>query len=247
LRFVHIASALGAVVPIYNLQNADRYLNFTPETLAGIYSGSIKKWDDRAIKASNPGIALPDKNIVVIHRSDGSGSTFAWTDYLSKISPEWKEHVGANTTVSWPVGEGAERSEGIAAMVRQTPNSIGYVELIYAVQNELSFGAVRNAAGNFVKADLPSVTAAASSGAQISNSDFRISITNAPGKQAYPIATFTWLLLPADRGHTEKTGALLEFLQWMLTAGQKQCAGLGYAPLPSAVASKELQFLDTIK
>ena len=184
---------------------------------------------------------------MVVHRTDGSGTTFVWTDYLSKVDPDWKRRVGASTTVSWPVGLGAELNDGVAAMVRQTPDSIGYVELIYAVQHELSFGAVQNRAGNFIKADLSSVTAAASSVADTATSDFRFSITNAPGKQAYPIATFTWLLLPADRGDSQKTTALVEFLRWILTSGQKQCASLGYAPLPSSVANKELQILDIVK
>jgi phosphate ABC transporter phosphate-binding protein len=247
LMLMQIASVLGAVVPIYNLEFADRRLNFTPAALAGIYSGSIRNWDDPAIRASNPGIALPHKEIVVIHRTDGSGTTFVWTDYLSKVDPDWKKRVGASTTVSWPVGVGAELNEGVASMVRHTPNSIGYVELIYAIQHELSFGAVRNRAGNFIKADLSSVTAAASSMAVTPDSDFRISITDAPGKQAYPISTFTWLLLPLDRTDTRRTTALVEFLRWMLTSGQKQCASLGYAPLPSAVANKELQILDSLK
>jgi phosphate transport system substrate-binding protein len=247
LRVLHFASVLGAVVPIYNIKSADRRLNFTPKALAGIYSGSIKTWDDPVIKASNPGVALPHKEIVVVHRTDGSGTTFVWTDYLSKVDPEWKRRVGASTTVSWPVGVGAELNDGVAAMVRQTPDSIGYVELIYAIQHELSFGAVQNRAGNFIKADLSSVTAAAATAADTANSDFRFSITNAPGKQAYPISTFTWLLLPAERKDSQKTAALVEFLRWILTSGQKQCASLGYAPLPSAVANKELQILDTVK
>jgi phosphate ABC transporter phosphate-binding protein len=247
VRFLQFASVLGAVVPIYNVMTADRRLNFTPGALAGIYSGSIKNWDDPAIKASNPGVTLPHKEIVVVHRSDGSGTTFVWTDYLSKIDPDWKQRVGASTTVSWPVGLGAELNDGVAEMVRHIPNSIGYVELIYAIQHELSFGAVQNRAGNFIKADLSSITAAASSVADRTNTDFRFSITNAPGKIAYPIATFTWLLLPAELRAGQKTSALVEFLRWTLTSGQKQCASLGYAPLPAAIANKELQMLDGVR
>jgi phosphate ABC transporter phosphate-binding protein len=246
-RFLHVPSVLGGVVPIYNLQSADRLLNFTPEALAGIYLGTIKNWNDPLIRTSNPGVALPDSEIVVIHRSDGSGTTFVWTDYLSKVSAPWKEHVGApGTTMSWPVGRGAEGNEGMAALVHQTPNSIGYVELIYAIQHELRFGAVRNSAGNFVKANLPSLTAAAA-GVEAANSDFRVSITNASGKYAYPIATFTWLLLPADGDPSPKRSAAVAFLRWALTSGQKECSGLGYAPLPAAVASQELQVLSALK
>lgn len=248
VRLRHFASVLGAVVPIYNLNNVYQFLNFTPEALSGIYLDTIKRWNDPMIRASNPGISLPDSAIVVIHRADGSGTTFAWTDYLSKVSAEWKAHVGApGTTISWPVGQGAERNEGVAALVRQTPNSIGYVELIYAIQHELSYGAVRNAAGNFVKADLANVTAAAAGLTENSDSGFRVSITNAPGRDAYPIATFTWLLLAADSGQTAKRSAVIDFLRWALTAGQKQCSGLGYAPLPAAVVNQELQMLGTLQ
>jgi phosphate ABC transporter phosphate-binding protein len=249
VRFRHFASVLGAVVPIYNLKKADRYLKFTPEALAGIYLGTIKKWNDRAIRNANPGIDLPDTDIVVVHRSDGSGTSFVWTDYLSKVSPKWKESVGAGTDVRWPAGVGAEGNEGVATFVGQTPNSIGYVELIYAIQHEIHFGAVRNSSGTFIKAGLSSVTEAAGAAGAVegANRDFRVSITNPSAKQAYPISTFTWLLLPAAADHTEKTNTLHEFLRWMLTAGQKQCAGLGYAPLPAAVANQELQMLDRFK
>jgi len=245
VKLVHFASVVGAVVPIYNLRTSGRYLNLTPEALAGIYLGSIKRWNDSAIKAHNPGIALPDREIIVIHRSDGSGTTFAWTDYLSRVSPQWKKRVGADTTVSWPVGTGAERNEGVAGLVRNTPYSIGYVELIYAIQHELSFGAVRNSSGKFIHASLSSATAAAAH-ADIRGPDVRISITNPAGKQSYPITTFTYLLF--DPKHNEqKTSAMVEFLRWMLTSGQRQCAALGYAPLPGAIADRELQLIDTLK
>jgi phosphate ABC transporter phosphate-binding protein len=268
--FLQFASVLGAVVPIYNLKNVDHFLNFTPEALAGIYLGKIKRWNDPMIQASNPGVRLPESEIVVVHRSDGSGTTFVWSDYLAKVSTEWRARVGAAaTTISWPAGRGAERNEGVAASVRETPNSIGYVELIYAIQHELRYGAVENAAGDFIKADLASVTAAAAGVAEGTSSDFRVSITNPAGKNAYPIATFTWLLLPAandparsdpaaggDRmanGHgtkgdsAAKRAAMVEFLRWALTAGQKQCSGLGYAPLPAAVANQELQVLAGVR
>lgn len=248
VRFLHVASVLGAVVPIYNLNNVDHFLNFTPAALAGIYLGTIRRWNDPIIQASNVGVALPDSEIVVVHRTDGSGTTFVWADYLSKVSREWKERVGvAGTTIAWPVGQGAERNDGVAALVRQTPNSIGYVELIYAIQHELRYGAVRNAAGNFVKADLASVTAAAAGVADSANSDFRVSITNAPGKDAYPIATFTWLLLSDEGQQNARRSAVVEFLRWALTSGQKQCSSLGYAPLPAAVANQELLVLNTLK
>jgi phosphate transport system substrate-binding protein len=190
---------------------------------------------------------LAESDIVVIHRSDGSGTTFVWTDYLSKVSPEWKATVGAGTVAKWPVGVGAEGNEGVAAMVQQTPNSIGYVELVYALRRQLSFGTLRNAAGQFVEAGLPSVTAAAEGVAGAMTSDFRVSITNAPGRDAYPIATFTWWLFPRELASGDKKSAFLELLQWVLTSGQKQCSALGYAPLPREIANRELQLLDSLK
>jgi phosphate transport system substrate-binding protein len=246
-KLLHFATVLGAVVPIYNLQGVDRSLNFTGETLAGIYLGKIKKWNDPRIRGSNKNARLPDGDIVVVHRSDGSGTTFVWTDYLSKVSPEWKAEVGADTVVKWPVGAGAEGNEAVAAMVQETPNSIGYVELVYALRHQLSFGGVRNAAGEFVQADVASVIAAARNAPAAMSSDFRVSITNAPGKDAYPIATFTWWLLPRELGGGDKKPVLLELLQWVLTSGQKQCSALGYAPLPRQIASRELEFLITLK
>ena len=244
---LHFATVMGAVVPIYNLKGVDRNLNFAPETLAGIYLGQIKNWNDPRLRESNGNRALPNSEIVVIHRSDGSGTTFVWTDYLSKVSPEWKRLVGADTVVKWPVGTGEEGNEAVAAMVQKTPNSIGYVELVYALRHQLSFGAVRNAAGEFVQADLSSLTAAGRGAAGAMSSDFRVSITNAPEKGAYPIATFTWWLVPRNLGGTEKKPAFLELLQWMLTRGQKECSALGYAPLPREIANRESQFLLTLK
>src|SRR5271166_3852232 len=242
-RFSRIASVLGGVVPIYNLKGLTQDLKFTPEALAGIYLGKIKKWNDPLIKGPNKSAPLPDADIVVVHRSDGSGTTYAWSDYLSKISPEWKTVVGADITLKWPVGTGAEHNEGVAATVQRTPNSIGYVELVYAIQHELSFGAVRNAAGEFIRADLESVAAAAMAG----NSASPSSITNASGKDSYPIATFTFLLWPQQVKDSQKKAVLLELLQWVLTAGQKECSALGYAPLPHDLANRELQALNSFK
>lgn len=246
VKFLHFAAAMGAVVAIYNLKNLSHFLNFTPSTLAGIYLGAIKKWNDPAIRATNPGISLPASEIVVVHRSDGSGTTFVWSDFLSKVSADWKAKMGASSTIAWPAGRGAEQNEGVAALVRQTPNSIGYVELTYAIQHELPYAAVRNAAGNFLRADISTVSAAAS-GVTAENADFRFSITNAPGKYAYPLATFTWLLLPSEGDQTQKRSAVIEFLRWALTSGQMQCSGLGYAPLPSNLANQELQVLTNLK
>lgn len=241
------ATVVGAVVPIHNLPGVDRNLNFTGEVLAEIYLGKIKNWDDPRIRASNRNAHLPSSEIAVIHRSDGSGTTFAWTDYLSKVSPEWKTAVGTGTAVNWPVGVGVEGNEAVAALVQQTPNSIGYVELVYALRHQLSFGAVRNAAGQFVQADLASVTAAAKDAAGTITPDFRVSITDAPGKGAYPIATFTWWLFPEELGGADKKPVLLDLLQWMLTSGQNQCSALGYVPLPREIASRELQALNKLR
>jgi phosphate transport system substrate-binding protein len=241
-KFEHFATVLGAVVPIYNLAGVAHPLNFTPEVLAEIYLGKIARWNDPKIRASNRGVSLPDRDIVVVHRSDGSGTTFVWSDFLSKVSPEWKSAVGRGSELQWPVGSGAEHNDGVATAVRNTANSIGYVEMIFALQHQLSFGAVRNAAGVFVRADLASVTAAAATGAAKMSSDFRVSITNAPGAGAYPIASFTWLLLPQNRSGIRKF-AMDELVRWILTAGQKECSELGYAPLPREVANRELEAL----
>ncbi len=238
------ATVLGAVVPIYDLRGLDRELRFTPEILAGIYMGKITRWDAPEIRAANRGISLPNAAIVVIHRSDGSGSTYAFTDFLTRMSPAWKSTIGTGSTVQWPVGIGAARNDGVATQVEQTPNSIGYVELTFAVQNELSFGAVRNAAGAFVTANLESVAAAAQS-AVIPAGEAQ-SIVNAPGKTAYPISSFTWIVLPETVPGGDRS-TIAEMLQWMLTSGQKQSSALGYAPLPHDVASRELQSLAQLK
>lgn len=240
---LQIATMVGAVVPIYNVTGAPEGLNLTPEVLAGIFLGKIQRWNAQEIHSINKDAHLPDQAIQVIHRSDGSGTTFTWTDYLSKVSSDWKAGVGSGTTVNWPVGRGAEHNDGVAEVVRKTANSIGYVEFIYALQHELDFAAVRNASGIFVKADLDSVIAAAKTAVLPENGGFGFSITNASGKHVYPIATFTWLLVPVEGRDAGKTLTLRDLLRWMLTNGQRQCEGLGYAPLPAELSSRELQAL----
>ena len=244
--YLEFATVVGAVVPVYNLKGIEPSLNFTPEVLAGIYSGKIRKWSDPAIRKANRTANLPDTEIAVVHRSDGSGTTFVWTDFLSKGSPEWKASIGVGSTVPWPVGKGAEGNEGVAALVAGTPNSIGYVELVYALRHRLGFGAVRNSAGKYVQADLSSVTAAISA-PPTATRHFRGSLTNAPGKDAYPLASFTWWVLPADLGSESKRSAVRELLQWILTSGQKDCSALGYVPLPREVAGRELATLNNLK
>ena len=234
-RFVQVPIVLGAVVPIYNVPGHHAKIRFTPEILAGIYLGKIKRWNDPQIRSANSGATLPDAAIVVVHRSDASGTSYVWTDYLSKVSAEWKSSVGSGVNVTWPVGTGADYNDGVAAAVQQTPNSIGYVELIYAIQHEISYAQVRNSAGQFIKADLASVTEAArTSGTP--ELGFRLSITDAPGKSAYPIATYTWLFLPEQLEDKNKQSTLRELVSWMLSSGQKSCSALGYAPLPPNVA-----------
>ncbi|MCC7007500.1 MAG: phosphate ABC transporter substrate-binding protein PstS [Acidobacteria bacterium] len=243
-RVLHFPTALGAVVPAYNLPGISHELTFTGAVLADIFLGKIAKWNDAAIRTLNPGVALPPTDITVVHRSDGSGTTYVWVDYLSKVSPEWKKRVGTATAVNWPVGLGGKGNEGVAGLVKQTPGAIGYMEPVYATQNKLAFGAVQNAAGVPVRASAPSVTAAAAVAKM--PADFRVSITNAPGKDAYPIASFTWLLLfesPKDR---VQANAMVDFMRWALTDGQKFAAGLGYAPLPTAVVALELEALKKI-
>jgi phosphate transport system substrate-binding protein len=232
----HIPTVLGAVAPAFNVSGVSD-LRFSGATLAGIYLGKITQWNDKAIAADNPGAKLPDKQIVVVHRSDGSGTTYIFTDYLSKVSPDWKSGPGNGTAVKWPVGLGAKGNEGVAGMIRQTDGAIGYVELIYALQNKIPFAAMKNAAGQWVKASLESTTAAAASVKDMP-ADFRVSITNAPGAQAYPIASFTWLLIPAQWTDQTKKNAVVGFLNWMLDSGEAMVSQLDYAPLPKAVADK---------
>jgi len=244
---LHFPTVLGAVVPTYNLSGVSDALNFTPDALAGIYLGKITKWNDPAIAGANKGVNLPAQDIVVVHRSDGSGTTYCWTDYLSKVSEEWKNKVSKSTSVNWPVGLGGKGNEGVTGLVKQTPNAIGYVELIYAVQNNIPYGSVKNSSGNFVKADLASVSAAAAGAAKDMPNDFRVSITNAPGKTAYPISTFTWLLIPAKIQDGAKRDAIKGFVKWMLTDGQGYAEALSYAKLPKEVVEKEQKALSSIQ
>ena len=245
-KILHFPTVLGADVPAYNIPGVTGELKFTPEALAGIFLGKITKWNDKALTGSNPGVSLPDKDIIVVHRSDGSGTTYIWTDYLSKVSSEWQSQVGKGTSVKWPIGLGGKGNEGVAGMIRQLPGSIGYVELIYAVQNNIPYGIVKNAAGNFVKATLESVTAAAASSPKMP-ADFRVSITNAPGKDAYPISSFTWLLIPEQSKDPAKGKILADFLNWMVTDGQKMTGALSYAPLPEGVVQKEKEAIKLVR
>jgi phosphate transport system substrate-binding protein len=245
-KILHFPTVLGADVPAYNIPGVTSELKFTPEALAGIFLGKIGKWNDKAITSANPGVNLPDKDIVVVHRSDGSGTTYICTDYLSKVSPEWQSQVGKGASVKWPIGLGGKGNEGVAGMIRQLPGSIGYVELIYAVQNNISYGTVKNSAGSFVKASLESVTAAAASSPKMPP-DFRVSITNAPGKDAYPISSFTWLLIPEQSKDAAKGKVLADFLNWMVTDGQKMTSALSYAPLPEGVVQKEKEAIKLVR
>lgn len=246
---LHFPTVLGAAVPTYNIPGVSAELSFTPEALAGIYLGKITKWNDPAIAGPNKGVSLPGNDIIVVHRSDGSGTTYIWTDYLCKVSDEWKTKVGKNTSVNWPAGLGGNKNEGVAGLVKQTPNSVGYVELIYAIQNKMAYGKVRNAAGDFVKADLASVTAAAAGAAKSMPADFRVSITDPPAsaKAAYPIASFTWLLIPSKFQDAAKRDAIKGFVQWMLADGQNDTEALAYAKLPKEVVTMELKALNSVQ
>lgn len=246
-RILHLPTVLGAVVPIYNVPGVEAELKFTGPVLADIFLGKITKWNDAQIARLNPGVTLPGNDIVVVHRSDGSGTTYIWVDYLAKVSPDWKTRVGVNTSVKWPAGVGGKGNEGVAGLVRQTPNAIGYVELIYATQNKIDYGTVQNAAGRFVKASLDTVTAAAAAAASKMPADFRVSITNPPGDNAYPVASFTWLLLYENPKDKAKAKTMVEFMRWALTDGQKHAAQLGYAPLPENVVTMEMEALKKIR
>jgi len=246
-KVLHFPTVMGAVVPTYNLAGVSAELKFSGESLSGIFLGTITKWNDAKIKADNPGVNLPANDIVPVHRSDGSGTSFVWTDYLSKVSPEWKSKVGASTSVSWPVGLGGKGNEGVSGLIKQTPNSIGYVELIYAANNKLASGAVKNAAGQYIKASTAAVSEAAAGAAKAMPADFRVSITNAPGKGAYPISSFTWLLVPAKFADANKGKAIKGFVQWMLADGQKETTALYYAPLPKEVVAMELKQIALIQ
>ena len=237
VKILHVPTVLGAVVPAYNIPGVSGEVKFTPEALAGIFLGKITTWNDKALTAANPGVNFPNQAIVVIHRSDGSGTSYIFTDYLSKVSADWKNGPGKGTSVKWPVGLGGKGNEGVAGMIRQMEGSIGYVELIYALQNKITYGSMKNPAGEFVKASLESVTTAAAS-VKSMPADFRVSITNAPGKGAYPISSFTWLLIPTRSQDPNKGKILTDLLNWCETDGQKLAADLSYAPLPDTVVAK---------
>jgi phosphate transport system substrate-binding protein len=246
-RILHFPTVLGAVVPVYNIPGVTAELKFTGPVLADIYLAKIKKWNDPAIAKLNPGVKLPATDVTVVHRSDGSGTTYIFVDYLSKVSPEFKSQVGVNTSVKWPAGVGGKGNEGVSGLVTQSPGSIGYVELIYALQNKISFGSVQNAAGEFVKASEDAVTKAAAAASANMPADFRVSITNAQGAGAYPISSFTWLLLYEEPKDKAAGKAMVDFMRWALTDGQKYAPDLGYAPLPASVVTLEQAALDRIK
>ncbi len=237
VKIIHIPTVLGAVVPIYNLPGVSAELKFSPDVLADIYLGKISNWNDARIAKDNPGVKLPNTDIVVVHRSDGSGTTYIFTDYLSKVSNDWKNSVGKNSAVPWPKGIGGKGNENVAAMVRQMPGGIGYVELIYALQNKIAYGYIKNAAGNWVKGSVEGVTEAAASVKQMP-ADYRVSITNAPGANAYPISSFTWLLVPTPPKDGANGKVIKDFLNWMLDHGQSETSALYYAPLPKSVSDK---------
>jgi len=243
-KFLRFPAILGAVVPVYNLPDMPLEVRFTPEVLAGIYLGRIRKWNDPQIRAANRDAMLTDREITVIHRSDGSGTSYVWSDYLSKVSPAWKAAVGVNSAPKWPAGMGAEGNEGVAKLVRETPGSIGYVEYIYAITNRMTYGSVRNSAGRFSSPDLETITAAARGSSSRIAEDFQTSITNAPGADAYPVAAFSWFVVPAQVVDADKKRALKEFLQWMLSAGERQAAALGYVSIAPEVLVREQQVLD---
>jgi phosphate transport system substrate-binding protein len=246
-KILHLPTVIGAVVPIYNVPEVKAELRFNGTVLADICLGKITKWNDPAIARLNAGVQLPASDITVVHRSDGSGTTYIWVDYLAKISPEWKQKVGVSTSVNWPVGLGGKGNEGVAGLVKQTPGSVGYVELIYAIQNKIDHGSVQNATGEFVRASIPAVTAAAAAAVQNMPRDFRVSITNAPGKGVYPIASFTWLLLYENPKNKQHSKTMVDFMKWALGDGQKFASDLGYAPLPPEVVKLEMAALATIK
>jgi phosphate transport system substrate-binding protein len=244
---LHFPTVLGAVVPIYNLEGTQAQIKFTGSVIADIFLGKITKWNDPALMKINPDVSLPATEITVVHRSDGSGTTFVWADYLAKISPEWKQKVGANSSLNWPVGVGGKGNEGVAGLVRQSPGSLGYVELVYALQNKIAYGAVQNQSGEFVNPDVKSVTAAAAGAMPAMPKDFRVSITNSPGPGAYPISSFTWILLYENPGNKAHAQVMSDFMKWALSNGQPMAEALGYARLPDALVAQELEQLNRIK
>ncbi len=246
-RILHIPTVLGGVVPVYNIPDVSAELRFTGKVLADIYLGKVTKWNDAAIRALNPGVNLPGAEITVVHRSDGSGTSYIWCDYLSKVSPDYKKTVGVATSVNWPVGVGGKGNEGVAGLVKQTPGSIGYVELIYAIQNKISYGSVQNMDGEFVRASTETVTNAAASAAKNMPKDFRVSITNAPGHDVYPISSFTWLLLQESPKDVARSRIMVDFTRWALSGGQGLAPQLGYAPIPKEVVALEMEALKRVK
>lgn len=235
---LHFPTVLGGDVAAYNIPEVKEKLNFTQKVLVGIFMGTIKEWNDPEIARVNPEITLPSKPIIVVHRSDGSGTTYIWTDFLSKVSPEWEKRVGRATSVKWPVGIGGKGNEGVSGLLKQTPYSIGYVEWGYATHNKLHFGRIENAEGKFVDCTVETITNAAAGAIQTMPSDFRVSITNTPGAESYPAASFTWLLIYKDQNNTVKGEAIVKFLHWMLDEGQAFAPDLGYAPLPDEVIQR---------
>jgi phosphate transport system substrate-binding protein len=246
-KILHLPTVLGAVVPIYNLPGTSGEIKFNGPVLADIFLGKITKWNDPAIAKLNSGVNLPATDITVVHRSDGSGTSYIWVDYLAKVSPEWLKKVGVATSVNWPVGLGGKGNEGVSGLVQQTPGSLGYVELIYALQNKIAYGSVQNAEGELVRATIQAVTAAAGAAVKNMPKDFRVSITNAPGKGVYPISSFTWILLYENPKDKAQSKVMVEFMKWALTDGQKFAGDLGYAPLPAEVVKLEMDALTTIK
>ena len=246
-KILHLPTVLGAVVPVYNVPGVSQELKFSGPVLANIYLGKITKWNDPALAGLNPGVSLPDADIVVAHRSDGSGTTYIWVDYLSKVSPEFKKVVGVGTAVKWPVGVAAAKNDGVAAIVKQTPGALGYVELIYALQTKSPFGLVQNMNGKTVKASIDSVTAAAAAAAKQMPADYRVSITNAPGDNVYPVSSFTWMLFYQEPKDKSQARAMIEFMKWALNDGQKFAGEMGYAPLPRNVVDMEMKSLAAIK
>ncbi len=246
-NILHLPTVLGAVVPVYHIEGLTAELKFTGQVLADIFLGKITKWNDPAIAKLNPGVNLPAADITVVHRSDGSGTTYIFADYLGKVSPEWKKRVGISTALNWPVGLGGKGNEGVAGLVKQTPGAVGYVELIYALQTKIAYGAVQNMAGKFLRASIESVTAAAAAASGAMPADFRVSITNAPGDNAYPIASFTWLLFYENPKNKAAAKTMVEFMKWALTDGQTFARALGYAPLPESVVKLEMEALTRIK
>ncbi len=247
IKIIHVPTVLGAVVPVYNVPGVTGDLKFAPEVIAGIYLGKITKWNDANIQHDNPGVNLPDHQILPVYRSDGSGTTYIFTDFLSKVVPEFEQRVGKGTSVKFPVGIGQKGNEGVAGMVKGSQFSFGYVELIYAQQNHMPFGYVRNHDGKYLKATTEGVTAAAAADAKLIPADYRVSITNAPGPNSYPISSFTWLLIPQKFDDASKGKAMVDFLNWMLDHGEAEASAMSYAPLPKPVEDRVRMTIKSIQ